>query len=709
MSTLRRSTCLIILWSLPMLAVANAQKPPLTLDEFFNAVDIRSVQISPDGKDVVIETMRPDWTASRFRNELWLYRDERGGMLIPLTPRIAGRSPVCCGYESAPKWSPDGRWIGFISASTIPASKASADRPTDEKIVAQVYVVSRDGGAASQVTGGDEDVHVFAWSADSSSIYFATRSPETKRQPNAYKGEWRDVLRLGESELGDSILSVEVLSTLTPGLRRTSNRAASPKPRELAATPYRVDQMASSPDGHSLAFTTASPSELRESSDPYGIYTIDLTTGGAPRLVLHTAGHPQSWAGAGDICWSPDSSHIFFIYDFGTPEGPFEIPQTRLYWENATGGEAVRWASAFTGHVETYAMTREGGVLLGGRLGIEVKPYLVPTAEAKLSEQPSRPGTYWHFSVAQRSPRVAFVFSSLQQPAEVYLAEGPDQLRTARPITAFNKLFTERELPQWKLYRWTADDGTPIEGILIYPLGKVGAKHLPMLTLIHGGPEEVDGNYFEADWYKWAMLAATQGWLVFEPNYRGSLGYGDAFALGIVPHMNSRPGEDILEGVDALVRDGIADPEQLAVGGYSAGGTLTNWLITHTARFKAAVTGAGAVEDVTSWGTDNAPFEHAYMLGGLPWEAEANYNSEAPIWQVGKVTTPTHIVAGADDINVPVNEAYLLKRALTTRGVLSSLLIFPGEGHGLDKDPWHGKIKVREELKWLEKYGKKSP
>ncbi len=134
---------------------------------------------------------------------------------------------------------------------------------------------------------------------------------------------------------------------------------------------------------------------------------------------------------------------------------------------------------------------------------------------------------------------------------------------------------------------------------------------------------------------------------------------------------------------------------------------MTNWLITHTTRFKAAVTGAGAVEEAVSWGTDNAPFDHAYMLGGLPWEAKANYDAEAAIWQISKVTTPTHIVAAAGDINVPVSEDYILKRALTTRGVASTLLIFPGEGHGLDQNPWHGKIKVREELKWIDKYGRR--
>jgi dipeptidyl aminopeptidase/acylaminoacyl peptidase len=277
-------------------------------------------------------------------------------------------------------------------------------------------------------------------------------------------------------------------------------------------------------------------------------------------------------------------------------------------------------------------------------------------------------------------------------------------LQEARPITAFNKLFAERDLPQGEPYQWKADDGTGVEGMLIYPPGKFEAKNLPMFVLIHGGPADADGNHFEADWYQWDRLAAAQGWLVFEPNYRGSSGYGDKFLTEIVPRIVSRPGKDIVEGVDALVKDGIADPNRLAVGGYSYGGYMTNWLITQTTRFKAAVTGAGAVEHVANWGNDDTTFDDAYFLSGLPWETQQRYHDEAAIYQINKVRTPTHIVCGANDIRVAVAENYLLDHALHNLGVPSTLLIFPGEGHSLDKNPWHGKIKVREELKWLEKY-----
>jgi dipeptidyl aminopeptidase/acylaminoacyl peptidase len=674
----------------------RGEKPPLTLDEFFNAVELRSVEISADGHAVVIATARPDWAANRFRTDLWLYRDAEGGRLCQLTQS---------GHDSAPRWSPDGQWIAFLSDRTAPSSEAHSPDGTDsekeEKPVAQVYVISAWGGEAFPVTFSDEEVHAFAWAADSRSIYFATRAPWTKEQKDAYKKEWNDVVRFREAERGDIIFASDAVPIVAGGARGAAQPGEPAAAKRLAVTPYRVAEMLASPDGHMLALATTSCSEREESREPYGIYIADLPAGGALRAVLRAQDITE------EIRWSPDSQHVFFRYEHGTPEGPYEDPQARLYWVDARGGEAVRWASAFTGHLNAYAVTADGSIVAAGRVGTEVQPYSAANLTADLERKSAWPGEYARLSAAERSPRLAFVFSSLQQPTEVYLADSPAQLEQARPITAFNKLFTERELPQGKPYRWKADDGATVEGMLIYPPGKSEAKHLRLFTYIHGGPEDADGNHFEADWYQWAALAATQGWLVLEPNYRGSVGYGDAFALAIVPHIVSRPGKDILEGIEALIKDGIADPDHLTVGGYSYGGYMTNWLITQTARFKAAVTGAGAVEHLANWGNDDTTFDDAYFLGGMPWEKESNYNAEAAFWQIGKVTTPTHIVAGAEDIRVYVGEDYLLERALVTRGVPASLLVFPGEGHPLDKNPWHGKIKVREELKWLEKYGGK--
>jgi dipeptidyl aminopeptidase/acylaminoacyl peptidase len=402
--------------------------------------------------------------------------------------------------------------------------------------------------------------------------------------------------------------------------------------------------------------------------------------------------------------WASDNRHIFFTVDVGDVSGPYRDLQPHLYWVDSEAGAVEQWSKDFVGSVEHFG-TGGDSVLASARLGTEVQMYSATKRSGSFRVVGGWPGTFEEISPTPHSPRIAFVYTSLGKPSEVYLAESASDLTHARAITSFNKLLTERDLPQGKPYKWKADDGTTVEGMLIYPPGKFEAKHLPMFTFIHGGPADADGNRFEADWYQWSALAATTGWLVFEPNYRGSTGYGDKFLTQIVPQIVSRPGKDILEGVDALAKDGIADPEHLAVGGYSYGGYMTNWLITQTTRFKAAVTGAGAVEHVGNWGNDDTTFDDAYFLGGRPWEAAQRYHDEAAIFQINKVTTPTHMVGGADDIRVAVLENYILEHALYSLGVPNKLLIFPGEGHSLAKNPWHGKIKVREELKWLEKYG----
>ena len=159
-----------------------------------------------------------------------------------------------------------------------------------------------------------------------------------------------------------------------------------------------------------------------------------------------------------------------------------------------------------------------------------------------------------------------------------------------------------------------------------------------------------------------------------------------------------------MAGVDALVKDGYADPDHLAIGGYSYGGYLTNWLITQTTRFKSAVTGAGAVEHAANWGNDDSTRDDSWYLGGRPWENADIYQSEAALFHFDKVKTPTHLVQGRADVRVSYLEGVTMERALQALGIPHTFLVFPGEDHSLSQNPWHGYIKVREELKWLEKY-----
>ena len=739
--------CLLALIVLASPTFAQS-KPKLTLDEFFNAVGYTSIELSPDGNAVVIGTDRADWDQQIFRKDLWLYRIEgNSGSLIQLTQS---------GHDGEPQWSPDGKWIAFLSDRKSAAEKNSDDddkskkKDKDDKDgTTQVYLISPNGGEAFPITQGDEEVHAFSWSADSHIIYFSTRQPWTQTQKDDYKKQWKDVVEYRTAERGDSVFALDVKAALARNIaapeKNSDNKDkdkdekdkdeekrsdVTPGAQELSRLPLRIDEMVTSPDGSKLALLTNAINQRQEKYEDVELYTLNLS-----RLNV---GRTPSSANAGSENkpveprrlthnqavetrphWANDSRHIFFEVEVGDVSGPYRDLQPHLYWvdtekpdtekTDSESGAVEQWSKDFPGEINHYAVTSDA-VLTAARIGTEVPMYSVTKPKDSLHKLNSWPGTYDQISTALHSPRVAFIYSSLQKPTEIYLAESLNKINEARPITDLNKNLAEKDLPQGKPYKWKADDGTTVEGMLIYPPGsfepgKPAQKNLPMFTMIHGGPADADGNNFGADWYEWAALAATNGWLVFRPNYRGSTGYGDKFLTQIVPQIVSRPGKDILEGVDALVKDGIADPDHLTVGGYSYGGYMTNWLITQTTRFKAAVTGAGAVEHIGNWGNDDTNADDAYFLGGRPWEAPQRYHDEAANFQMDKVRTPTHMVGGADDIRVAVLEDYLLEHALYSLGIPNALLIFPGEGHSLDKNPWHGKIKVREELKWLQKYG----
>jgi dipeptidyl aminopeptidase/acylaminoacyl peptidase len=660
--------------------VFAADKPKLTIDEFFNSVDFPAIKLSPDGQSVVICAERADWNLNIFRNDLWLYRDMQGVSTLTQLTRS--------GHDSNPLWSPDGRWIAFLSDRKTPGSgEDDSSLPREPKEdTGQLYVISPTGGEAIPVTSSEEEVHAFAWATDSKSLYFATRQPWTKEQKDAHRKDWKDVNRYRDDERGDTIFSIDLAGAMaraqavgtTPPDDSNNAPDTTPGSKPLANTPWHIQEITVSPNGQRLAFVAASVSEREERVEEFEMFGVNLATASVeqpPRQLTHNEAVEHG------ARWATDNRHVYFMVDVGSVDGEYKDLQQRLYWVDADQGETQRWASDFGGAVNSYSVVGDG-VLASGRIGTEVQFYSQRSRTDKFSKQAGWAGTYDHIETSTGSPKVAIVYSALQKPTEVYLADSVGKLQDARPITSFNKLFSERDLPQ----------------------GKFEAKNLPVFVLIHGGPADADGNHFEADWYQWDRLAAGQGWLVFEPNYRGSAGYGDKFLTEIVPEIVSRPGKDILAGVDALVKDGIADPNHLAVGGYSYGGYMTNWLITQTTRFKAAVTGAGAVEHVGNWGNDDTTFDDAYFLGGLPWEAAQRYHDEAAIFQINKVKTPTHIVGGENDIRVAVGENYLLDHALHNLRVPSTLLIFPGEGHSLSKNPWHGKIKVREELKWLEKY-----
>src|ERR1700678_865586 len=258
---------------------AQAQsKPKLTLDEFFNSVSFPALALSPDGNWVVIGTKRADWDQQTFRNDLWLYRDGgstegKPGSLIQLTQS---------GHDTEPKWSPDSHWIAFLSERKASSEKSdgsdsdsdgdakngngkNADRAKDKDgDTSQIYLISPTGGEAFPITTGDEDVHDFSWSADSRTIYFATRQPWSKTQKDDYKKEWKDVVQYRSAERGDTIYALDLAGAIerhTAAPAKVDSDAdkdptGTPGARAIATSPLRVDDLVTSPDGNKLAFAS---------------------------------------------------------------------------------------------------------------------------------------------------------------------------------------------------------------------------------------------------------------------------------------------------------------------------------------------------------------------------------------------------------------------------------------------------------------------
>ena len=465
-----QKTALVISLVMSCALAALAQsKPKLTLDEFFNSVSFPSIAISPDGNSVVIAVERADWDQQIFRSDLWLYHDDgKGGSsmgnLIQLTQS---------GHDSEPQWSPDGNWIAFLSERKSSAEKGSdsdSDADSKDESASQIYLISPTGGEAFPITQGEEDVHSVSWSADSRTIYFSTRQPWTKAQKDAYKNDWKDIVQYRTAERGDVIFALDLSTALarhTAAPTKAEKKEGEPEEQPdltpgahaIAGSPLRVEGLVTSPDGRKLAFLSNAINQRQEKYEDVEIYVVDLTViqppsperkyasfTAEPRRITHNQAeevHPR---------WADDSRHIFFSVEVGDVAGPYRDVQPHLYWVDTESGatehdQTEQWSKDFIGPVDHYAIAANT-VLTSARLGTEVQMYSAAKPSDSLHRVSHWPGTFANISTAAHSPKVAFLYSSLGKPEEVYLADSADKLDQAKPITQFNKLFTERDLPQ---------------------------------------------------------------------------------------------------------------------------------------------------------------------------------------------------------------------------------------------------------------------
>lgn len=670
---------------------STQMKPSLTLDEYLNFTNYPSIGFSPSGKHLFIKCKRPSWHSNSYENSLWIYDVETQQKTL-MTSSLSDLLN--------PSWSPSGSYLA-VSLNQHPSSNITKRNPSTLNLDLQpneyIYLYSVLSNQWLAVHVGKSQLLAFTWSDSDSLFYFAkTTSVSQGREEDGEQSEWKNVIRyrISKSMIACSIYRIEI---------GPEEQYLNMKRFHVTTIPFLMSELLFVPALDKLIFI--STSTVIENIDSIEIYSLNLREISDIRRLTNN----HFWER--DLRMSSDRRHLVFLsFGWDVSRGKLSGIQQRLYSLDLFNGNIERFGKEFHGSVTGYSIKPGGGLYILGQVATETQVFTQESTTEEMISHPGLNGTYEQISVSPKANSyIAFIHSSLDRAKEVYLVDNILQLESPRALTNENELFAKRDLPKTEVIQWqNNDDQRTIEGILHYPPGKYHAKHLPLLVLIHGGPGPSSLNAFTADWYNWATLAASEGWLVLEPNYRGSFGYGDEFHNEVFGRPLSLPGRDILSGVDQLIDSRIADPTRLAVGGYSYGGFLTNWLITQTTRFNAALSGAGEAEHTSSWGTIHMPILVTRLLGGHPWEAIENYINESPIYHLSRVRTPTHIVTGENDESVKPGQSLTFERGLQYLGVTVQLLMFPNEGHALNKNPWHGKIKVREELKWLRKYANRS-
>ncbi|CAF0925264.1 unnamed protein product [Rotaria sp. Silwood1] len=665
-------------------------KPLLSFDEFFDYTNYPSLSFSPNGEYLLIHTRRPLWNSSSFENSLWLYETQSQQRKL-ITRKLFGA------YK--PQWSPSGNWIVLLLDENSDINTKNTDHLLN--IEQRIYLFSIDSNKLLPISIGTNIPLTITWSEDDSALYFTTlTSWSTADEDELDETEWKDVIqyRKPKTKQGSTIYRIDI---------DMKNQQSPAKVQIIRNVSFLIGELVFVPSEQKLILTSVV--EILEKLDNSEIYSIDLQN--VSSLVQLT----YNEAIERDLQLSSNGKHILFqMFTLSSSNGKFNDTQLRLYSVDITNGQIERLGNDFDGNIVGYATKIDGSVYILGQWGIDVQIYSQQSSRNNSIKYLGWSGAYEFIVVSKSSNQycsIAFIYSSLRTPKEVYCIDNIDQLTSAKAITNENGLWTQRSLPESKNFYWESDeDNRTIEGILHYPPGQFEAKNLPLFVLIHGGPYDASLNHLQSTGYFWAPLAALNGWLVLEPNYRGSTGYGDQFLSEVRYQPIIRPGIDILSGVDRLIKDGSADPNRLAIGGYSYGGILTNWLITQTTRFNAAISGAGAAEHVSCWGTMDWPIHMNYLMGGFPWEIPHVYQNSGPMYYLDRVRTPTHLVTGSNDVRVPPAQSYMLERGLHSLGVPVQLLIFQNEGHSVinSNGPWYGKIKVREELKWLQQYGHQS-
>jgi dipeptidyl aminopeptidase/acylaminoacyl peptidase len=634
-----------------------AQAPTIQTPEFsLNVETIGQVVPSGDGAWVAWTQIKAVAEGDQSEQVSQIYLGDLHARRFQLTRGPKG--------ATAPEWSPDGRYVYFLSGRSGKNN---------------VFRILVEGGEAEQITDTKGEAGAFHVSPDGKWVAYTAYEPPADLEKA--KKEKRDF------HVVDSDPENQVLYTVAADAAGDAKRT----PKRLSDVKYHVASFDWSPDSRSIAFEYW-PGPLADNWTRSALAEVTVESATVRELI--GKGAPS------EPKYSPNGHTIAFQQSSDPPRWPGEA-HIALYARQ-------------DGSVRTLTATPNESPSLIGWSADSRRLFIAEAAHTRDAlyslpvDGPATPfyeplhGVAGHPTLNRAGTHIGFAFETPDEAPEAFVmpTAAAKPLQVSRANTALPKF----PLGETKVIRWKGKDGLDIEGLLTYPAGYTPGKKVPLILNIHGGPAGAFTENFIGRFAVYPIATfAARGYAVLRPNPRGSTGYGKKFRFANAGDWGGMDYEDDMAGVDKVIEMGVADPDRMAVMGWSYGGFMTSWVVGHTNRFKAAAVGAGVTDLLSFNGTSDIPGFLPDYFGGEPWAQYDAFSKHSPITYVNNVKTPTLILHGEADARVPTSQGYEFYHALKSRGVTTKMVVYPRTPHGPREPKFILDIAERH-LEWLDEY-----